>query len=342
MEQIASDRVAAVLMLDGLTSLADPRSHVLLDEAAASAGMRGVWTPYYPYSQDGRTVETTNVFPALFGLPPSMNPGRAGLEKTLDGDLHPDCDHFAAFRTPEPASAVLEVVANMGAHARESNYSSDRQTWLLCCMSRQIRESTIAALTATLSGIRVSHQASPTSGWRDSQPLPERFITKFQFVGWCHGALRAAFMQCGLSFQTQASFLAAPELTRTARLAQLQTYLAGGMDRNHTPVVYCKDPAWAARKNGDKHSATQFCAEILSQLIQWAGGRPILVLSDHNSEPGRDETLAGATLAGLFSTKTNELNQIESAAARIKSSHGSRRTEWQQEELFDYLRDAWL
>lgn len=340
MEQVASDRVAAVLMLDGLTSLAEPRSHILLDQAAASTGMCCAWVPYYPHSQDGRTVETTNVFPALFGLDPTMNPGRAGLERALDGDLHPHCDHFAAFRAPEPAGVVLEIVANIGAHARVSNYSSDQQTWLLCSESRKIRDTTIAALTASLSDVRVSHQVSPASGWRDSQRVLQRSITRFRFIGWCHGALRAAFMQCGLSSLPQASFLAAPELTRSARLAQLRTHLARATDPNDIQVVYCKDPAWAARKNGNKHSAIQFGAEVLSQLIEWAQGRPILVVSDHNSEPGRDETLAGATLVGLFSTKPSELDQLESATAHVKASN--RRAAWQQDELFDYLRGAWL
>ena len=166
--------------------------------------------------------------------------------------------------------------------------------------------------------------------------------SRFRFVGWCHGALHAAFMQCGLSFYPQNGLLAAPDKTRSARLEELRTYLASETPRPQALAVYCKDPAWAARKNGDKRSATQFCATVLSQLIQWADGRTILILSDHNSEPGRDETLTGATLAGLLATKSSELDRLRAAPVSIDSPSGRDGSAWQQEDFFDYLRDAWL
>lgn len=358
MEQTASGRVAAVLLIDGLTSLTEPHSHLVLDEVAHSFRMHSTWVPYLPYSHNGSTVETTNVFPALFGLRPSSNPGRAGLERMLDGDLHPQCDHFAAFRTAGAESVIVETASKLGVHTRISQYSSDRQTWLLCSPSREARESVINALTTFLPDLKVSHEVSPVPGWRDLPGTPRRDTSRFELVGWCHGALFGALKQCGLSLPSESSILDAPDLTRRPRLAELGRYLTDARARDRCPVVYCKDPAWAARKRGGKQTAIEFCAEVLAQLLRWTQGGTILVVSDHNSEPGRDETLVGATLVGLLSSEPDELSQLQRVTTQLRTvswatsssvsqgqvgpSEGNRSAAWQQDELFDYLRAAWL
>jgi hypothetical protein len=308
-----------------------PSGEVILNYLTPWPGVHRKWSKYVPYSLDGRVVETTNVFPALFGLVPEANPGRAGLERILDGDLHSGCDHFAAVHTT--AGRTLEETAiSSGVHCRVSNYSSEGRTWLVCSPTVYRLQSFVDRLQQTAADIRVTHKCSPHNSWRAKSIAGERLARNYELIGWCHGALLGAFIHCGIHFDGSHLTEAPPTQTRQRRANELLDKLPSVSRSGSRPLVYLKDPAWEARKRGDKFSAISFAATILQELITHAHGGAVLVVSDHNSEPGRDETLIGSTAIGLYSESRQATATWEQHTHRQMT----------QAAMFRYIEQAWL
>jgi hypothetical protein len=96
------------------------------------------------------------------------------------------------------------------------------------------------------------------------------------------------------------------------------------------PVVYLKDAAYNARKGRNKRDAVTRIAETLHVLARSIDAvKPILIISDHNSEPGIDAAYAGATVWGLA---------VRRSATDFEGYPLEVSTCWAQEELVRWLR----
>lgn len=278
-----------VFLADGLTSA---RSRDRLDQLRAALSARGLdcaTAEYRPHAQDGR-VETTDVFPWFFGLRPDANPGRAGLELLLDGDLAPDHRHFIALR--EASYSDLEVFSSTdGGAIRASRYSADGLTFIASSSSA----SWIHALQHAVPAARFTHARTPTDRWFERSSVG----SAFELIGWCHGGLLAALAHAGLVVPADPPTRLLPHTDRDDRLAELGRLVRRVRSSGRQPVLYAKDCAFAARHSGDLGAAVEFIADLAGRLLVNQTS-PLLIISDHNSELGMDATLEGPTAWGLI------------------------------------------
>jgi hypothetical protein len=322
--------IGAILLVDGLTSEIPPSGEQLLESTLGAHGLFAQWAPYIPYSSDGQTVETTNVFPELFGLEPRFNPGRAGLERILDGDLHQECPHFAVIKSRELASQNVARWGKLGLHLRVSRFSRSSDTWLICSERPDLIDSLVGELSPAA---RVSHRCSPELGWK-RRASDAGTGGKFHLIGWCHGSLLAALLLCGLSYEgDMAEMQDRPSDTRNDRLKHLHNSLPRLVGNTRRPVVYVKDPAWEARKGDDKRAGIEFAGLVLRELAAWiCPDSAVLVASDHNSEVGLDQTYTGVTCMGLVSANRR---LVEAWSQDVTSLHS-------QEELMRRVASCWF
>ncbi|NVN49166.1 hypothetical protein HLY00_2050 [Mycolicibacterium hippocampi] len=324
----------AIVLADGLTNTVGVNGRDLLDRHMGSQLSR-IWVDYEPFSRSG-TVETTDVYPYFFGLDPSHNPGRAGLELILNGDLHMYCDHFMAVRTSADGYEVRKLAEASRVHVSPSKFSADGRSWLVCAEARGQRDRFSVSAASTLPDYRASHAVSPVQGWRLS--AASQNSNRYFLLGWCHGALLSAFAMCDISQRPGASSgrrLDAPSATRTDREKELGDYLHRRGFGSRTLLLYLKDSAWAARRGEDKIESTRFTSQVLKLILRHAEGGPVVVISDHNSEIGRDETLAGATSCGVYAEDPRALLEVGCAIDRF----GSRPL--LQSDLVAILATAW-
>lgn len=325
--------VAVILLIDGLTSLAVPSGEVVLESLMRISGVHFGWLRYEPFTRDGITIETTNVFPSLFGITPDVNPGRAGLERMLDGDLHNECDHFAAVRAPTKTAALRAAAETNSVHARTSRYSADGKTWLICSPSAAARDCFLEESKLREPSVRVSHVASPVQGWRQITSTAKEGDNGYTLVGWCHGALLSALVAAGVRVPMQRTMkLGSPAATRQERIRDLAHSIPPVVASGRTAVVYLKDPAWDARRGVDKLPSLRYASAVLGSLLSFVStDQAVLVLSDHNSEVGVDATVPGPTACGVVSRNQSVVERWPRPSQTLS-----------QEELMAYLASTWL
>lgn len=308
MDRASHSPIDAVLLADGLSNSTGLSGHAWIDQAAQGLGWQTAWNRYEPHSYDGRSVETTAVFPHFFGLTPDRNPGRAGLERILDGDLHDDCGHFAIIQGIGTVRDI-ETRFETSVHLRPSSYSPSGNSWLVCSPVQKSRDDFLRGVRSISPAVRVAHVVSPVDDWlaktQESVLTGERHF----LIGWCHGALLSAFQLCGVRMSPLARFESEPAKTRRRRIVELGEQLDKCVPATLRPMVYLKDSAWDARRSTSKDAAFDFTVRVLQRLLDAPEIGSVLVLSDHNSEPGVDETLTGQTVAGVVATKPNVVDR---------------------------------
>lgn len=324
--------IDAVLLADGLTNQQGMSGEYWINQAAETLGWETSWTRYEPHSFDGRVVETTTVFPHFFGLTPERNPGRAGLERFLDGDLHDQCGNFAVLQGRGLARRVRHLALDSSVHIRPSSYSPSANSWLICSADRKLRDEFLKEVRRITPSARIAHVVSPAEGWLTSTQEAVLSGRRHFLVGWCHGALLAAFQLCGVSMSADIQFESDPAETRDRRMLELGGQLDRSASAGLRPIVYLKDPAWAARRSHSKEVTFKHIVKALKRMLDHSGCESILVISDHNSEPGVDETLTGETVVGVV-TKRSEVATRWNDQFRFKLT---------QLELVEELGLAWL
>lgn len=332
MDRASHSPIGAVLLADGLSNSAGLSGQAWIDQAAQVLGWQTGWTRYEPHSYDGRSVETTAVFPHFFGLTPERNPGRAGLERILDGDLHDDCGHFAVIQGMGTVRDI-ETRFETSVHLRPSSYSPSGNSWLVCSPDQKSRDDFLHDVRSISPVVRVAHVVSPDDDWlaktQESVLAGERHF----LIGWCHGALLSAFQLCGVRMSPLARFESDPSKTRSRRIIELGEQLDKCMPTTIRPIVYLKDSAWDARRSTSKDAAFEFTVRVLQRLFGNPEIESVLVLSDHNSEPGVDETSTGQTVAGVVATTPNVVDRWNDYF---------RFNPLTQSELVEALDTAWL
>lgn len=334
MEDSSRQPVDAILLADGLTNLRGRSGEAWINSAAEQLGFRTSWTRYEPHSYDGHIVETTAVFPHIFGLTPARNPGRAGLELYLDGELHDGCGHFAVMQGSNLAEYISSLSSNTSIHVRPSAYSPSRNTWLVCSPKRTVRDEVLDEARASVPQVRIGHVVSPTDGWLVATQNADLAGRRHFLIGWCHGALLSAFKLCGVVTTRHVHSEASPDKTRVRRMTELGEQLHRYQPPWIRPIVYLKDPAWDARRSNSKDAAFRFTVSVLKRILEHPTIESVLVMSDHNSEAGIDETRAGQTLVGIAAKRANATDRWED---QFRS-----RSALTQAELVEELDAAWL
>lgn len=302
----AAREAKAVILLDGLTNtLGRCGSRLLSDELARRLPAAHLsWGLYEPFSPDG-TVETVQVIPYFFGMRPSDNPGRAGLELLMEGDLPDGMTSFLTSRTNDP-TAALSMLRDRGAHARISSFSKDHKT-VIAALPTSVSDRLAWLESPPCGGILSSTRIStPDPGWKTRHYSNH----KWRIAGWCHGALLGAFDTLGMCAEGEQCLtkgvLPSPDTSRILRLRDTSTLASNLADSATSPVFYLKDCAYAARRGESKQKPIEFIATAIQKVWTAVSARysnesaAILVISDHNSEIGIDQTLSGATRFGFI------------------------------------------
>lgn len=282
--------VGAIVLADGWTESDNPQK--VADETSALIGADHEWISYVPIDQQG-TVETTDVYPAFFGFDPLDNPGRAGLELRLAHSLG-NAAAFCSVRVEQP-SRFMRLAQSFDVATTVSKFSSDGRTILLTASDIAAIEALLQSPLLTMS-VRVSHLRQPRAGWLTRRPTRK---SNLELIGWAHGALFSALQLCGIeSTDSGAVRRLSPCEDQSQRLSSLLSY---SVRASSTPLIYLKDSAWYARNEPSKRPATEFVATVIAHLLKVIQpGDVVLCISDHNSDPNVDETLAEPTGIAAF------------------------------------------
>ncbi|MCK7677075.1 hypothetical protein M0E84_03335 [Corynebacterium sp. CCM 9186] len=333
----ATPKVDAIFMVDGLTSSRDRKSHLPIADSLTKFGYQQSWINYNPFSADGQYVETIDVFPSLFGFIPEASPGRSGLERILDGDYHRRCNYYFTFHTYKDSRLFYPTASSVNLHLRRSRYSSGGRTWIACTETRSSEVHALEYLTAKLEDIEISH--------RRYSPYLQRPMEKpkqnYELLGWCHGALLSALLFSEVAFnKNRHSKLSRPSFSRAERLKSVDLDIRNILERGNIPVIYCKDPAWNARKGSSKSEAIAYCAAMAKKIAQGIDFGNLLIVSDHNSENNCRQTLAGPTKLAFMSRDSRLLQDWKSSC--IAHAGFDFNGVINQKELFSFIRRAWL
>lgn len=320
-----------IFLIDGLTNINGISGDLLLTEVLSEIEMEIKWYNYVPTSTKEETVETIDVFPLFFDFPIKYNPGRAGLEFLLDKENISHHNIFAVLRT-NYVTEVIGELQKMEINVRVSNYSNDKKTLIL---STNIEKKELLMEYFDLNKekiIRLSHfKILDTDWYRKINNL--NLTNDYCFVGYCHGGLLSALKISGLQIiekpermihyiDSQVGYYS-PLITDTI-ISRIQYSLK----QKKIPVIYFKHFAHNARKGIDKNIAAQEVGKIILGVIRKIERESIfnygLMISDHNSENGVDETKSGMTKIGTVGDNINVFDNYNPGAS--------------QQELIEYLK----
>ncbi|HFI0035612.1 TPA: hypothetical protein ACGOTT_000507 [Streptococcus suis] len=295
-----------VFLLDGLTNKSGISGEKILESDLLNNDIEVSWYNYFPDSSDKNIVETIEVYPLFFGLPLKSNPGRPGFEYLLDGiDISKD-NIFVLIRT-EKFNNVIEELRELGINSRLSNYSRDGKTIIISANS-----TTKVALKNYLeknksSFIRLSHERYLEDNWyEDLHNITQH--CEYRLLGYCEGGLLSAMKLCGVEICDADNILITNEPIGSYE-CQLITdtvieRLDSALKADKIPVIYLKHFAHDARNGMDKRTASEKVSKIIKDVIIKIKQEKFfnygLVISDHNSEIGVDETLVGMTKIGII------------------------------------------
>jgi hypothetical protein len=306
------------VLADGLTE--DPAfGPLVIDEAEvpslrrlASAGECGWYSPSTrPFAT---SPETYVVFPFFFGLSPDLNPGRAGLELSLAGfarpcsallrvvplGFDPSCGWESAppLISPTVIDEVLRPMKSGDVCVLRSPLSKRGNVFCVGSKSREALDEFLCGVSARLpqyGQVALSSQHSYVS--TRSDPIRETV-----FYGWAMGGLHGALSICGVKISQN------PDLYNHGSLGDFQAkqddlcerIIVGINSSDSDAVIYLKEPSTFARSGlrSRKTEAVQFLDRIVGSLLDLVTDERsrIVVISDHRSDIGREETLPGDTL----------------------------------------------
>ena len=309
------------VLADGLTE--NPAlGPMVIDEAnvpnlqiLAATGEAG-W--YHPATRPFAVgPETFVVFPYFFGMSPECNPGRAGLELSLAGvnlDLAPcsavvrvvplDFEPALGWEAAPPLSspAVVEEVSRVarvaGVHVFRSPLSRRGNVFCVGADCRESLDGFLCSLAAKLP--RYGYLALPSQhSFVTTRSMPERETT---FFGWAMGGLHAALALCNVAIRQNDGMYNFDSLGDfpAKRRDLCERILPRVNVAQADAIIYLKEPSAFARSGSRvrKREAVEFVDWVVGALLHEVSDyhARIVVISDHRSDVGREETLPGAAL----------------------------------------------
>lgn len=313
-----------IFLLDGLTNKIGISGELLLSEKLLESDIKSQWYDYVPVSTPIGEVETIEVFPFFWGLNPEFNPGRAGLESILDGKDISKNTFFVTVRTLN-AKLLIKELNQLGIDSRVSKYSKNGNTVIIC--SDLDKETTLLNYFELNKSnlIKISHIKKLSNGWYDElKKLPSR--SPFSLIGYCHGGLESALELCGLQIlEENRGMVPFDSLNGYSSKEIEETYLERiryCIENDQIPVVYLKHFAFNARKGFRKELAADKIAKIVFNIVEEIKKTKNfnfgMIISDHNSEVGIDETLSGMTKIGLIGENFQIMEDYNNGSDQIE------------------------
>lgn len=242
----------------------------------------------------------------FFGLSLEINPGRAGLEFILDKEDISKDNLFALIRT-EDVKITIDELKKIGGNARLSNYSRDGKTIILSASNTVESEIKSYLQHNKESFIRLSHERFLDRDWYNSIKKIKKNCD-YRLIGYCEGGLLSAMKLCGIEVCDNENIMI-PTISNGSYESQLiedtlLCRLSAAINDGKIPIVYLKHFAYDARKGIDKQTASKKVSKIIEDAIlklkMKSSFNSALIISDHNSEVGVDETVVGITKIGLI------------------------------------------
>ncbi|HFI0035607.1 TPA: hypothetical protein ACGOTT_000502 [Streptococcus suis] len=303
------------------------------------------WYNYLPYSDQHDRVDTLFVYPYFFGLLPENNPGRAGLEyygqyRTIVPENFRAEDEKIFWGTlrfkkgnDERKNQALGDLERFAIVVNKSEFSQDKLRRNVLLKNKEQFESFIEKNSdiieeshTYIKDIQIKVEQELISSEKQSENGK-----KFIFIGYCFGALFYALEAVGISIldgvesndmfkkidSTSENIKYDDERIRdtfSKRFRKAQSEEQLFKNTHKTILVYFKHFAYDARKGHSQRES----AKNVAQFIENSYGRHLmserrdgysLIISDHNSESGRDETISGPTKIGIIYHK----NRVETS-----------------------------
>ena len=315
--KINNNKIDIILLLDGMTNQRTISGDYYLDKYLKhrKSKIKTCWKIYNPVSRKGE-VETTEVYPYFFGLPNTLNPGRAGFEMVKKGDIQPLFSTFVTVRTKQ-TSLAMDINKKHNVYTRISDYSSDKGTVLMAAENKSNIEDSLTEMKNTINDLRITHFYNPGPNWYNKVKKED---SPFVVAGYLDGPLKFAMQILGLKilYEEDKYFkFKKGKCQFKFKKADIEDRIFKCLNMKKIPVFYLKLFAQEGRFGGDK----KFSAKALSKIICWimqimqkyTTDPTILAISDHNSERGIDRTFSGNTKFGIITNSQNQIDKFENS-----------------------------